>query len=129
MQVDTYLPPLDFPKCSVEPELGVVNGTDVTFTCEPGDSNPPVNLNLMLHRPDGSGLLLGAASTTTQVTAEDNGSVFVCQMKSDTFYRASERNCSAGPVRITCGNSAPTSNTKTTCSYINALIAPIIIAT
>ena len=103
VQVDEYLPPLDFPKCNIEPELTVVNGTDVTFTCEPGDSNPPVKLNLTLHRPDGSVLLLGVAPTTRQVTTEDNGSVFVCQMKSDTFYRASERNCSAGPVRITCG--------------------------
>ena len=112
LQVDSYLPPLDFPKCSIEPQLSVVAGTNITFTCEPGDSNPPVNLNLTLHRPDGSDSLLDAATTAIQVTAEDNGTMFTCQMTSDTFHRAPHRNCSAGPLIITQVASAPSSPTS-----------------
>ena len=128
LQVDSYLPPFDFPKCSIEPELTVVAGTNIMFTCEPGDSNPPVNLNLMLHRPDGSVLQLGAANKTRQimrqVTVEDNGANFVCHMTSDIFHNGT-RQCSEGPLTITELTAAPSPSTW---SSINALIAPIAIA-
>ena len=34
LQVDEYLPPLDFPKCRIQPGLSVIAGTDITFTCD-----------------------------------------------------------------------------------------------
>ena len=128
LQVDSYLPPLDFPKCSVEPQLSVVAGTNITFTCEPGDSSPPVNLNLTLHRPDGSDPLLDAATTAIQVTAEDNGTMFTCQMTSGTFHRAPHRNCSAGPLIIAQAPTDKENPLKSTSSCVNVLIAPIAIA-
>ena len=102
-----------------------------------------MNLNLTLHRPDGSVLQLGAATTIRQVTTEHNGAVLICQMTSDTFRRAPQRNCSAGPLIITQVTSEPPPLTnpksslppgeetpsKSTSSYVNVLIAPIIIAT
>ena len=110
LQVHFFLPHLDFPKCSIEPQLTVLAGTNISLTCGPGNSNPPVNLNLKLRRPDGSDLLLGTADTTRQVirqaTAEDDGAMFVCHMTSNTF-RTAFRECSAGPLTITETTSTP----------------------
>ena len=95
---DKYLPALHHPVCNIN-TLAVCSGSEVEFTCSSGDSNPEVNLQLRLLRPDGSIRQLGTTNVTTSVFSEDNNAKFTCEMTSDVFPTAN-RSCSAGPLTI-----------------------------
>ncbi len=105
VSISNYLPPLNHPLCSVEPSSMLHDGSDVTFRCLIGDSNPDVKLNLTLEKPDGSSTVIGEpfytgnTSVETTVTSDDNNALFVCLMTSDTFPSASRR-CSTGPITV-----------------------------
>ena len=100
IQVDKYLPALHHPLC--KPNVGtlsVVNGSEIEFTCSRGDSNPEVNLQLSLRRPDGSVRKLGTTNVRTSVFIEDHNANFTCEMTSDTFPSA-YHSCSTGPITV-----------------------------
>ncbi len=103
--ITEYLPPLHHPLCLLEPSNMLQDGSDVTFHCLVGDSNPAVKLRLTLEKPDGSSTPIGQlfftgnASVVKTITTDDNNATFVCLMISDTFPTGS-RNCSAGPIML-----------------------------
>ena len=113
VSAEMYLPPLNFPKCRVHQGNLTVSqftvGSDVTFQCDPGESKPPVNLNLTLLRTDSSVIILGDQTTTRKVTVDDNGVTFFCKMSSDTF-----KNCSTPELFRWANNSFTNTNNPTT---------------
>ena len=96
-----YLPGIHHPVCNIITggTKAIPSGSEVEFTCTRGDSNPEVNLQLNLRKPDGSVRQLGTNNVTVLVFSEDNNASFTCKMTSDTFPTAN-RSCSAGPLTI-----------------------------
>ena len=94
-----YLPSSMYPKCHVSPSMTLLERSNITFRCTPGESQPPVNLTLSLQRQDGSEIDLRTETTTKQVTIDDNNAMFICHMTSETFPTA-YGNCTAGPLTV-----------------------------
>ena len=122
VKLDSYLPNLDFPRCSIEPDnvTTIHSGVNVTFICIPGDSYPPVNLTLLLER-DGSYEVLGDTNATRPITTNDTNIKFICNMSSDTFPTA-VRNCSHGPILV---RPTPTRATTET-SELTSPVLPVL---
>ena len=103
--IDSYLPPLNYPVCSIRPSQTLSNGTFAEFECEVGETNAQITLKLTLQSDNGSITLLGNTnvrrylSVRRPVTLQDNKAMFICQMTSETFPTAN-RICSAGPLFI-----------------------------
>ena len=103
--ITEYLPPLHHPLCSLKPSSMLEEGSDITFHCLVGDSNPGVKLQVTLEKPGGCSTVIGKpvytenVSVETTVTKYDNNATFVCQMTSDTFPTANG-SCSAGPIML-----------------------------
>ncbi len=118
--INQYLPPVGFPKCTIEPSTTLSENTDTTFICAAGESSPPVNLRLILQTPNGSHIELGNTDVTRQVTMDYDNSIFVCYMTSETFPTAPQHMCQVGPITVsteplkTTTPKAPTTPQKTT---------------
>ena len=103
--IDSYLPPLNYPLCSIKPFQTLSNGNLAEFKCEVGETTAQITLKLTLKIDDGSIIDLGDSMATRYlsvrktVTLGDNNSMFICQMTSETFPTA-YRNCSAGRLII-----------------------------
>ncbi len=98
VEIHEYLPPLNYPKCSIEPGLEVTIGTVVTFLCDPGDSNPPVDFRVQRIKEFQSTDL-----NNREIQIFDHsldGSIFSCDMRSHVFPTASLCNCAIGPLTI-----------------------------
>ncbi|XP_072021090.1 uncharacterized protein [Amphiura filiformis] len=98
--INQYLPPPGYPECSIGPSPTLLEHTDATFSCIPGEASPPMDLTLILERQSGLHVELGSTNVTKQVTMDDNNTMFICNMSSETFPAAPQRMCSAGPIII-----------------------------
>ena len=101
-----FLPPLNYPLCSIRPNKTVSNGNLVEFKCIIGETTERITLKWTLQSHDGSIIDLGDGTATESylsarktVTSEDNNSMFICLMTSETFPTV-YRICSAGPLVI-----------------------------
>ena len=103
--IDSYLPPLNYPLCSIRPNQTVSNGNVVEFKCIIGETTERITLKWTLQSHDGSitdqnyGTTTSILTAKTTVTLQYNNSMFICEMTSETFPTA-YRNCSAGPLTI-----------------------------
>ena len=103
--VDSYLPPLNHPLCSIKPFQTLSKGNLAEFKCEVGETTAQITLKLTLQTNDRSIINLGDSTATRYLSVRktvslgDNNSMFICQMTSETFPTA-YRNCSAGPLII-----------------------------
>ncbi len=123
VHVLSYLPPLDYPKCSIQPGFELVIGTNVTYACDLGESNPSPTMDVVAYWPDGSNAdfkyLLEVLKTdfhhnssmfsaTLQVQNVLKGVTIFCFMDNGIFKTAPVRNCAVGPVSfISVMSSAP----------------------
>ena len=105
VKINSYLPALSYPLCSIRPSQTLRNGNFAEFECDVGETNVHITLNLTLQSDDGSTTLLGNTiirrylSVRRPVTLQDNKAMFICQMTSETFPTANHI-CSAGPLFI-----------------------------
>ena len=112
VQINSYLPPLNYPLCSIRPSQTLSNGKFAEFECDIGETNAQITLNLTLQSDNGSIILLGKTnvrrylSVIRPVTLQDNTAIFICHMTSQTFPTA-YRNCSAGPLTISASTTKP----------------------
>ena len=103
--INSYLPPLNYPLCSIKPFQILSNGNPAEFKCEVGATTAQITLNLTLQTNDGfithlsNTNVSSSLNVTRTVTLEDNNSMFICEMTSETFPTA-YRTCSAGPLII-----------------------------
>ena len=123
--IDSYLPPLNYPVCSIRPSQTLSNGNFGEFECDVGETNVQITLNLTLQSDDGSITILGNTNVRRYlgvrkpVTLQDNMAMFICHMTSQTFHTA-YRNCSAGPLTIL--EVKPTTSKSTTSHPENSSI-------
>ena len=94
--INSYLPALNYPLCSVKPSKTSTSRKDVK--CKVGETTANITLNLTLQSYDGSITLLGEHNAKGNFTVEKtvsikDNAVFRCQMTSTTFPTA-DRNCS-----------------------------------
>ena len=105
VQINSYLPPLNDPLCSIQPSQTLTNGNIAKFECNVGETTAQITLKLTLQLDDGSVTHLNDSNVTRYVivqktvTLQDNKAMFICQMTSETFP-TSYRNCTAGPLII-----------------------------
>ena len=106
VKISSYLPPLNYPLCSVQPSTTLTNGRKASFKCKVGETTAQITLLLTLqstnagyvkHLADGNGTR--SINVTETITFQDNNSMFVCRMTSKTFPTA-YRNCTVGPLII-----------------------------
>ena len=90
LELEDYLPPPEYPVCSLSPGTVFTLGETILFTCTPGEGNPPVTLQIQL--PNGE---FTSSSTVYWVVTELLTSYqFVCTMSSYIFPKAN-RTCSS----------------------------------
>ena len=99
VNINSYLPPLKYPSCSIRPSQTLTNGNFAEFKCDIGETTTQITLNLTLQSYGGFVTYLGFATVTRRVTVQNNNALFICQMSSKTFPTA-YRKCSAGPLKI-----------------------------
>ncbi len=116
-----YLPPTEFPQCSIVLKTFQINDTTVRFSCVVEQVTAQITLNLTLQYQNGSSLYLGNISVEHQVSSGDNGITFYCHMMSETFPRA-HRECFVGPVRLL--QHFPSNCTKTSSQHCAPLELP-----
>ena len=100
--ITQYLPPVDYPECSLTPTSPFMVGDATLFSCfvDLTSTNVQIMTRLTLVRSDGSSIYLSDTSGFTRLlTAEDNFAEFICTMTSPTFPTAS-RTCSVGPIIV-----------------------------
>ena len=96
--ITLYLPAPDYPICTV-PSLTLVVGSRTTFTCEAGESFPPIVILLQLQRQDGTLISHTEGTLTMPITHDDDGAIITCLLTSQKFPDF-KRMCSAGPLTI-----------------------------
>ena len=105
VKIDSYLPASRYPLCSIKPSETLSNGSFAEFGCKVGRTTAQITLNLALQSQNGSIIHLGndivrrSLRLEKPVTLQNNNSMFICEMTSETFPTA-YRTCSAGPLTI-----------------------------
>ena len=100
VRISFYLPPLNYPQCSIEPSTNLFDSSVATFKCAVGNSNVDVTLKLSLVSNDGLVEHLAEDSAKKRkVTSQDDGAMFICELASKTFP-TEHRTCSAGPITV-----------------------------
>ena len=131
--ITSYLPPLNYPFCSIRPSQTLNNGDLAAFECKVGATTSKITLKLTLQSIDGSITLMDESdgrryNAEKHVTLQNNMAMFICHMTSETFPTA-YRNCSAGPLIVTASTTLPPGTTTTaapapTQSYITTNLSP-----
>ena len=102
--INCYLPPLNYPMCSIKPNKTLSNGK-VEFICDINEATAQITLKWTLRSDDGSiidqneGTATSILDVRKTITLGYDNSMFSCEMTSKSFPTA-YRNCSAGPLRI-----------------------------
>ena len=126
VNVDTYLPSLDYPQCTITPSTILDDGSFAIFRCIVGETTASITLSLMLQSSNGIVTYLGNDSVQRILSPSDNGTMFLCNMTSGTFPTV-HRTCSSGPIIVLSSPSTTNeySSNPITTSFLPTLLSRI----
>ena len=94
VKIDLYLPASRYPLCSIKPSETLSNGSFAKFECKVGRTTAKITLNLALQSQNGSitylrnKIVKRSLRVHKLVTLQNNNSMFICEMTSETFPTA-----------------------------------------